>query len=365
MNNKIAVVAHGAVGLIHNNSETEHYGGAEIQSYYVARLLSEKYSVYFVVKESLASVRSDFNCINVLYSYSEKSLQTRYLRFIYPRLIMSMKALWNAKSGIYYERGPGETVGITAVFCKIFNRKFIYAVAGNGELTDLKGKIKNPVSRFLYMTGIFLCDVILCQSNEQMHLMSKAYRKKALILRNIYPYKISDSKKYEKKHVMNIGSHRSLKRQHLFFELAQKRPDVRFVCIGGGAGQYAESLQAMAKNNPNIYMTGHITHERVIEYLRYSYCLVNCSNNEGFPNIFLEAWSCGIPVVSFGFDPDGIIRRYSLGIAVQSFAELVAGVNLMISNPDTREHFGNNGLEYVEMFHSNEVIKNQLYKIIG
>jgi glycosyltransferase involved in cell wall biosynthesis len=44
---------------------------------------------------------------------------------------------------------------------------------------------------------------------------------------------------------------------------------------------------------------------------------------EGFPTTFLEAWSCGLPVVTT-FDPDGIVARQGLGRVVTTVDELVA-----------------------------------------
>lgn len=52
---------------------------------------------------------------------------------------------------------------------------------------------------------------------------------------------------------------------------------------------------------------------------------VNTSAHEGFPNTFLQAWSQGIPVISF-VDPDDLIRKNRLGLVVHDIDEMARGI---------------------------------------
>ena len=48
------------------------------------------------------------------------------------------------------------------------------------------------------------------------------------------------------------------------------------------------------------------------------------------PNLFLEAWACGVPVLSYEFDPDGRIGRDGLGVAAAgSAARFVEGARAL------------------------------------
>jgi hypothetical protein len=40
---------------------------------------------------------------------------------------------------------------------------------------------------------------------------------------------------------------------------------------------------------------------------------VSTSEQEGLPNVFLEGWSRGVPVLTLSFDPDGMVARHGLG----------------------------------------------------
>ena len=58
---------------------------------------------------------------------------------------------------------------------------------------------------------------------------------------------------------------------------------------------------------------------------------INTSDHEGFPNTFLQAWSRGIPVLSF-VDPDDLIRECKLGLVVKSIDEMAQKLEEILNN---------------------------------
>jgi glycosyltransferase involved in cell wall biosynthesis len=69
---------------------------------------------------------------------------------------------------------------------------------------------------------------------------------------------------------------------------------------------------------------------------------------EGFPNIFIEAWACGIPVLSLSFDPGDVIAKEGLGeVAKGDIDELVKDMQ----NVEDSEEFAIKAKEYVEQNH--------------
>ena len=56
---------------------------------------------------------------------------------------------------------------------------------------------------------------------------------------------------------------------------------------------------------------------RVLELIDRSRAVVLTSRHEGMPNVFLEAWARGVPVLSLHFDPDGKIAKEGLGLCAE------------------------------------------------
>lgn len=365
--NKITIIQSRATNILHEGADKDFFGGAEMQSVQLAMLLNKKYRVLFITNKTDSSKKTDFNDLKVLYNYSKEKKGIKFVRFFYPRLLGNLRAMWKSNSCFYYQRGPGEITGMTAIYCKLFSRKFLYSVSGNGELKDLKKKIKNPFSRLLYQLGIFLSDTIICQTESQKKLLNPKFLSKAVVIKNIFPGQIVNNNKLSPEYIVNVGALRELKRQQYFLELAKYFPEMKFICIGGigTSTHYTKELLKKSAEIDNLEMTGHLPHDRVNDYIKKSYCLVNCSDNEGFPNVFLEAWSNQIPVVSLGFDPDGIITKYSLGVAAKDIPEMKAAVKMYLENHSIRHKHGENGKNYVEHHHSGKKILQQYCNLLN
>jgi glycosyltransferase involved in cell wall biosynthesis len=105
---------------------------------------------------------------------------------------------------------------------------------------------------------------------------------------------------------------------------------------------YGEEISQQIDNSRNICNVGHVAPDDIGNYLSRSRVLVSTSQpvekgvgKEGFPNVFLEAWHFGVPVISLFSNPSGLLDSKELGILCSGEDEAV-GVIKKITSDSTR-----------------------------
>jgi glycosyltransferase involved in cell wall biosynthesis len=87
--------------------------------------------------------------------------------------------------------------------------------------------------------------------------------------------------------------------------MARRQPHRRFVMVGGPSPRgerfqagYYESIRDQAAALPNVEFTGFLPLREVEPWFDRARVLVCTSVYEGMPNVFLQAWARGVPVVA-------------------------------------------------------------------
>jgi glycosyltransferase involved in cell wall biosynthesis len=158
------------------------------------------------------------------------------------------------------------------------------------------------------------------------------------------------------------------KRMRLVFELANKLPEQRFaVAVNPGDVRMMADAERAAAGCGNVCFLGSLATEEMERWFDRATLVLNTSVVEGFPNSFLQAWIRGLPVISAGVDPDGIISKYGLGAVVAvkqgdaaEIEKLASRTRAIMTDSSLRQTLGQAGLAYVKANHSPEVIGKQL-----
>ena len=146
-----------------------------------------------------------------------------------------------------------------------------------------------------------------------------------------------------------------------FVALARALPQARFEMIAFKTGEtpaaLAQRLAHEAAALPNLELIGRLRREQVLERIERCAAVVSTSRYEGMPNVFLEAWTRGVPVVTLHFDPDDRITTERTGICAEgSWERFVEATNALREEQPLRDELGRNGRAYIERVHSLEAV---------
>ncbi len=134
-----------------------------------------------------------------------------------------------------------------------------------------------------------------------------------------------------------------------FYELMRNSSSFGFRIIGSPRDKTGDIYYRKCQELSNAKLLGRLSHIETLRQMSGSKALISTSPMEGFPNIFLEAWACGVPVMSLHFDPGNIIVKENLGfVAGGNFDDMLTAMKELRFPAD----FASRSKAYVERNHS-------------
>lgn len=183
----------------------------------------------------------------------------------------------------------------------------------SSNIKDLWGVFNGFTGEIVYPYLLRKADRVIVQHNGQKEIL-KNQNIESVVFPNVID--TSASKQVtdpERKDFVYVGSLDKRKGFADFFRIVQLSPAHTFKVIGSPRDKTGNHFYQRLKSFDNVTLTGRLSHEETIRQISGSKALISTSPMEGFPNIFIEAWACGIPVLSLYVDPGEVIKNERLG----------------------------------------------------
>ena len=159
--------------------------------------------------------------------------------------------------------------------------------------------------------------------------------------------------------------------------VAKTLPQYRFVVAMNRTDfERFEQAERESAKLENVEFLGMVPQTEMDSLFGKAKILLCTSEREGFPNIFLQAWTAGIPVISWCIDPDRLIRDRGLGQYAcpvnrdpmqmnDDTTQILSGVcRDWLQDLERSEKAGLRGREYVREHHSASATTDSLIGVL-
>lgn len=334
-------------GLYYDRAAPRGGGGAERQTYLLARSLAERGLRVAHIVHPVA----DREPHGVTLVETPKSVGTA------GKAAAVWRALSAADARVQVFRGADGTLGVGGAWARAHRRRLVFAGANNSDFEGF-AQSRDPRAR-MFAAGMRLADAVVVQSHDQVALARKHFpRSPAPIQINSFvePAPQTDVPGEALLWVSRLVDY---KRPLLFADLAAAVPEARFwqLPIRTSAPEYEATLTELerrAAQLDNLELVPQRPHAELQALIGRAVAMVNTSSFEGVPNTWLEGWARGVPALTYSFDPDGRIATHGLGIAAGGdWDAFVAGARELWAARDRRA--GSAYQEYVATAHGTNV----------
>lgn len=331
-------------------------GGAELQMAFWAKLFAEEgFTVYTFSWRRNVSFRR-INQVNFLWVPWVKKLGVLWLSVRYLYLFLIRPDYILIRSSNDFKR-----ISLLKRYCKF---RIIYMLAHDRDV-----EVPDKNLHFSWQNYLKFVDGIIAQNDYQISMLKQWTHIKditAVKIANIFDNSIFNIKNEGKEYdFIWVGNIKKIKRINWFLSLAEALPMHSFAAIGSlQDNQEAKLLEKYVQKFSNLNYLGYLDVNSTTQIISKSRLLVCTSEKEGFPNTFLQAWSCGVPVIST-VDPSNTIENYKLGRNVSSINELIDEAKQLIESEKEYLNIKSQIKEYFEVYHNKKSGLNIIKQLIN
>lgn len=360
---RVAFFTLNAYDMLTGGHEGDSVGGAQVQQILIGTELATRgHDIYFVEYDTETKEEQTIDGIEVV----TKPLPTG--REISRALTVARGTkdiLDRIEPDVCYRRSLDFEILPLSLYCSFSETRFVYGLAHDDELTDAPNKfdtgIKNTLFyRWLNRRALSNANAVIAQNPTQYKLAVGRLNTVVHQIPNCYDSDKADSLDWEFESPVVFWAARfdAWKRPDLVAELAEELREVTFVMAGGpGDEKLFREIQRRADGLENLVTLGHVPFSEIDRYFAAADIFLNTSEEEGFPNTFLQAWAQNTPVVSFSVDPNEILSSQGIGLVADGSIEaLERHIRQLALDEKRRTELGNASREYLRENHTVEAI---------
>lgn len=164
--------------------------------------------------------------------------------------------------------------------------------------------------------------------------------------------------------LLSLGRLSYQKNHKALIDALSQIKDQNFICLVAGSGPLEEELKKQVVANgleDKVVFLGHRTD--IKQLLGIADILVQSSHFEGFPNVFIEAASVGLPIVATNVGSSKtLVQKNGILVKPDDIEELARGIRTVILNY-TNYKAGANSLkesDYFQQFHKLQMLKGYI-----
>jgi glycosyltransferase involved in cell wall biosynthesis len=335
---------------------TPEAGGAGFQVLEIARRLRELgYPVSLIAGDFGQPFREKIEGFSVYRANRvahDRSIR-RGLRNVW-RLFRAMQA---TGANVFVLRSTRFLAGMCWLFARLLRADFVFMIASMNNCDPHDHEGVPPLLSRLYAHSLRRANLVTVQTRQQMDLLRERFGADAVIVPNgitVPPF--APPGEPPATDVLWVGSLKPIKRPEWLLEFCRLCPDLEFTVIGGPGADtaYTDRIVAQLQTLRNVRYLGFVPPDRVAEHYGRARVLLSTSQQEGFPNTYLHAWSRGVPTCSPSIDPDGVIARNGLGIIDPDPHALAHSLRSLLRDPLAYAATSRRCHDFVSSHHSSE-----------
>lgn len=320
-------------------------GGGELQQALLARALAMAGNEVVILDYEIGTEFKTADGIRVLpiRGWNRGIRMIRTLTHRLPNLYLSLR---DQKADIYYCRIRDFRHILAFAAARKVKAKFVLGLASDLDISAFRTRWKyfylsNLRSLWVFFNGLFSeivypfilrnADKVLAQHYLQRDYLSGKNIDSTVLPNLVDPGELPECTNYEKKGFIYVGSLDKRKGFTDFFNLVINTPSYFYKVVGLPRDRTGMRIYKELRSFENVTLMGSLSHKETMRMIAESKGMISTSPMEGFPNVFLEAWACGIPVYSLYVDPGNVIKNQRLGtVAEGDLNKLITGMGVDI-----------------------------------